>query len=133
MNGDDLSGIKKQYMDFLNLLSKVTTEESVGDEITEDGIIRNTEEKTTIDGSGLTIGISNQVRFAGCNHVVKSVDDIGGKCYKCSTVVCKSCISACMDCGKGICRKHRFVTEKGEIYCSSCKWKYFFKKFMGFK
>ena len=133
MNGNGMEDLKKQFLNLKNLISKVITRENIGDEISEDGIVRETEEKTTIDGEGLKVETSIEIRLAGCMHVAKSLDDLGGKCYMCNSVVCKHCFSVCNECGMGVCRRHRFVTEKGEIYCTSCKWKYFLKKFMGFK
>lgn len=129
MNGNDFSEILKQFKD---LVSRSITRETIGDEITVDGILRESEEKTIIDGDGLKVETSVEIRFASCLHAVKSAEDIGGRCYLCNSLLCKECFSVCLSCGRGVCQSHRIITEKGEVYCSSCKWKYFLKKFMGF-
>lgn len=130
MSEREPSDLLKKYRD---LISKVIRREIIAERISENGIIRETEEKTIINEEGLHVETSVNVRLADCLHRVRGIDEIGGKCYKCQSIVCVSCFRVCQECGKGICKKHQYITDKGEIYCRSCRWKVHFKRFMGFE
>jgi hypothetical protein len=72
-----------------------------------------------------------QVYVASCGHVVRSSEELGGKCmYKdCNAICCSSCLKLCSRCMKAICPKHQKL-HNGFILCPRCK---IIALFFGFK
>ena len=101
--------------------------EEIEEEVVEESMgLRGTivrRRKRIVDSyEGVRIVDRKEVSIAACGHVVRSSQDVGGKCCVCGRIVCRNCLRICERCLKPVCPKHTKVYE-GKFYCSSCHWK----------
>ena len=108
---------------------KTVEYEKIGGELI-DTIVRTESSISTSEGE-LVRKKEKFYHIASCGHVVKSVEELGGKCgYKsCGAICCELCLKTCARCAKTICPVHQKL-HGGYAFCPSC---WLIAKLFGFK
>jgi hypothetical protein len=68
-----------------------------------------------VNDQGIFIRNGQVIVPAGCGHILKTIDDMGGFCGVCRRIICSKdgCLGICDESGITVCRVDRIVTRDG--------------------